>query len=54
MGKGPAKHGRPSIASVLKRLWAGLLSLLRNKWTLQIIFGLFRLLVWVAKKFDWF
>lgn len=52
--KDPAKHGRPSIVLFLKRIWAKVLCLLKNKWTLRIAFGIFRLLVWMAKKFDWF
>lgn len=54
MGEDPAEHGRPSIVLFLKRIWASALPLLKNKWTLRIAFGLFRLLMWVARKFDWF
>ena len=54
MGKDPAEHGRPSIVLFLKRIWAKLLPLLKNQWTLRIAFELFRLLICAAKKFDWF
>jgi len=54
MGKNPAEHGRPLIVLSLKRIWAKLLPILKNKWTPRIAFGLFRLIIWIAKKFDWF
>jgi hypothetical protein len=54
MGKDPAAHGRPSIVLFLKRIWAKVLPLLKNQWTLRIAFGFFRILIWMAKKFDWF
>ena len=54
MGKDPAEHGRPSIVLFLKWMWAKFLSLLKNQWTPRIAFELFRLLIWAAKKFDWF
>jgi hypothetical protein len=53
MGEDPVEHGRPSIVLFLKRQWARFLPMLRNKWTLRIIFGLFKLLLWVARRFDW-
>lgn len=53
MGKDPAEHERPSIVLLLRKQWAILLPLLKNKWTLQIFFGLLKFLFWIAKKFDW-
>jgi len=48
------EHGRLSIVEFAKRFWARAWSMLRNPWTWRIGTILFRLLVWVAKKFDWF
>ena len=53
MGTDPAEHERPSIILFLRKQWATLLPLLKNKWTLQIFFGLLKFLFWIAKKFDW-
>lgn len=52
--KDPAKQGRPSTVFFPQRVWAKVLTLLKNKWTLRIAFAIFRLLIWMAKKFDWF
>jgi hypothetical protein len=55
MGKDhTAGHGRPSFVGGLKRFWARLLPLLKNPWTVRILFALLRLIHWVATKFDWF
>lgn len=53
MGEDPAEHGRPLTAKFLKRMWAQLVLLLKNKWTLRLAIGFLRGLYWLAKKFDW-
>jgi hypothetical protein len=54
MGESPTEHGRPPRVSYLKRTWADFLLVLQNKWTWRLLCGLLKILIWIARKFDWF